>query len=165
MSLYMRCSRLISCFYVAHMHVHASLPNRNAYHFIPFSADLGEFTNNYATWTVALPANWSVVISLEDGHSDEAWSQPVRTYATSPFHFHLSRTPSFSTHGIISLYILDLSSTERQYQLLTPRSRCAPQRPLVSIKTIMPNPPTPSPPTDPRAVSVFFFSFLSFILP
>jgi len=39
--------------------------------------DLGQFTNNYATWTVSIPAGWTVVISVEDDLYDEAWSQPI----------------------------------------------------------------------------------------
>lgn len=40
-------------------------------------ADPGQFTNNSATWIVALPANWTVQITVEDSLSDDAWSQPI----------------------------------------------------------------------------------------
>ena len=71
---YMRCSCLISCFPTA---------QTQRFLFHSSSGDLGQFTNNYATWTVSIPAGWTVVISVEDDLSDEAWSQPVRIYTTS----------------------------------------------------------------------------------
>jgi hypothetical protein len=81
---------------------------------------------------------------------------------------HVPPTPErvfFSTYGFSCPYILDRSSAERQCQLPTRQPRCAPQRPRVSIQTIMPDPPHLSPATDPRAVSVFFFLFLPFYSP
>jgi hypothetical protein len=42
------------------------------------SADLGQLNTNSATWTVALPAGWEVMISIQDGSQDDVWSAPVR---------------------------------------------------------------------------------------
>jgi len=73
----------------------------------PFSADLGEYDTNSATWTVALPAGWQVMISIEDGTQDDAWSQPVRTLTItgasilSPPH---SRLPSLTKRSLISSF-------------------------------------------------------------
>ena len=53
--------------------------NANVFHFVLFSADLGQFTGNTTTWTVALPAYWTVQISIEDASLDEGWSQAVST--------------------------------------------------------------------------------------
>lgn len=40
-------------------------------------ADLGEFDTNSATWTVTIPQGWSVVMTIEDGQQNDAWSQPI----------------------------------------------------------------------------------------
>jgi hypothetical protein len=77
--LYMRCSRLTFHFFVSISRANAPC--------LFFSADPGQFTNNSATWTVSLPAGWTVVVTVEDSLSDEAWSQPVRFHTTSPAPF------------------------------------------------------------------------------
>lgn len=51
--------------------------NANVFHFIPYSADLGQVTNNSVTWKVSLPAYWTVLVSIEDANLDEGWSQAV----------------------------------------------------------------------------------------
>jgi len=40
-------------------------------------ADLGGCETNSATWTVTIPQGWTVVISIEDGQQNDAWSQPI----------------------------------------------------------------------------------------
>ena len=50
------------------------------------SADLGEFDTNSATWTVTIPQGWNVVMTIEDGQQNDAWSQPVRTHISSYCH-------------------------------------------------------------------------------
>ena len=62
----------------------------------------------------------------------------LNPYASTPSTPTSPERPPFQlTASFPSICILDLSSTERQYQLLTPRSRRAPQRPRVST-TILP---------------------------
>ncbi len=111
--------------------------NANVLHFILFSADLGQVTNNSVTWNVSLPAYWTVQVSIEDANLGEGWSQPVRVL------HHISPPPLptlFFTHGILALYIqnhiLDSSSTKQRCQLSTTRTRCPPQRSRVSINLI-----------------------------
>ena len=70
------------CICVAHVSFLVSVSRKHMGYFTTehhsLSGDLGQFTNNYATWTVSIPAGWTVVISVEDDSYDEAWSQPVR---------------------------------------------------------------------------------------
>ncbi|KAI9512063.1 hypothetical protein F5148DRAFT_124896 [Russula earlei] len=40
--------------------------------------DLGQLTNNSVSWNVSIPAGWIVLISVEDGFTDEAWSEPIQ---------------------------------------------------------------------------------------
>ena len=110
---------------------------RFPFHF--FSADLGQFTNNSTTWTVSLPAGWTVQLSLEDALLDEAWSDPVRIHTTLPPSAPplLLQSTLFRLTAFLPL-LLDRGSTEWQYQLFNLRPRCAPQRSLVSIKSTCP---------------------------
>jgi hypothetical protein len=40
-------------------------------------ANLGDFNGTNLSWTVDLPANWSLMISIEDDNGDEAWSGAI----------------------------------------------------------------------------------------
>jgi len=44
-------------------------------------ADLGDCNTNSVTWIVAIPKGWYVLISVEDGSGDDAWSQPILVQA------------------------------------------------------------------------------------
>jgi len=45
-------------------------------------ADLGDCNTNSVTWIVAIPKGWYVLISVEDGSGDDAWSQPILVQAS-----------------------------------------------------------------------------------
>jgi len=40
-------------------------------------ADLGDYNSTNLSWTVALPAGWNVMISVEDAEGEEAWSGAI----------------------------------------------------------------------------------------
>lgn len=44
------------------------------------SADLGDFYNTSATWTVNVPAGTAVTLSLIDAQDNEAWSGSVSSH-------------------------------------------------------------------------------------
>ena len=67
-------------------------------HFILYSADLGQVTNNSVTWKVSLPAYWTVLVSIEDANLDEGWSQAVSILHHVPLPLLYSRPLCLKPH-------------------------------------------------------------------
>jgi hypothetical protein len=60
-------------------------------------AFLGDFNVTSLSWIVDLPSNWSVMISIEDGVGDEAWSGAITIQPSNNTSCLNTTTPQSST--------------------------------------------------------------------